>query len=106
MNQLLPDIANALVDSGVGVEMLKHGYGILDGFYKSDGCAYLVPSDNGGVHLRTRYGQIDQVESIADVVKVSRKWFEYSKNRFEGWRTPPSHWQTLYDKYTTQEEAA
>lgn len=99
MNQLIMNIAQDLVHAGIRVEMIPNGVSILDGFYKSDGMAYLVSDDNSGAVLKTRYDQQDSIESVRDVVKISLEWFAHSKDRYIGWNIAPGHWQKLYDEY-------
>ena len=95
MNKLVMDIVN----NGISLEMYKGSTGIeymfQNGFYKSDGCAHLY-EDDGKIYLRTRYGQINEVNSFDDVIAVSQDWYESSCNRFKGWSNPASPWGDYY----------
>lgn len=69
-----------------------------DGFYKSDGLAYLCV-ENGLLYLHSRYSGKDEICSYRDIVEHSRRWYEYSKDKFAGWATPPSIWAKLYAEH-------
>lgn len=92
--------------SKVGVATTLRGVGetliaeFEDGFYKSDGMAHLKEV-NGRLYLNARYGETKEVLGINDVIKCSREWHEYSRDRFEGWKTPPAHWAALYETLST-----
>lgn len=69
-----------------------------DGFYKSDGCAYLDVRDQE-LYLNARYGESTKISSMADIVQCSQKWYEQSKDRFSGWESPPENWAKLYERH-------
>ncbi len=70
----------------------------LSGFYKSDGLTYIREVD-GNIVLEMRYGEEKIVEDISDIVSASYDWYEYSKDRFDGWAQPDALWGSLYEKY-------
>jgi hypothetical protein len=67
----------------------------VDGFYKSDGMAYLRPQ-SGRLFLHARYSERTEIKGLDDVVRCSKQWHEFSHERFDGWKVPPSHWAALY----------
>lgn len=98
------EIAEALMDRGVAFEVSRGSgvthYAPTNGFYKSDGMAYLVDEPGGDTVLHARYQSRNVVTSPEDVIRESKQWHEYSEDRGEGWRVPPTVWQALYDELT------
>lgn len=68
------------------------------GFYKSDGSARLQELD-GDVLLFTRYGNVKMVECVEEIVDESFYWYEVSKQRYDGFKTPPDAWRKLYTEF-------
>lgn len=66
-----------------------------DGFFKSDGMAFLQP-EAGRLFLHTRHGEKSEVLGLDDVVRCSKDWHERSRDRWSGWQDPPPHWAALY----------
>lgn len=104
MNAL--EIAMWLVSRGVRVEMQHAATGTVfspaDGFYKSDGFAYIADTEEGLPVLRARYGAATELRSPYDVVRESKQWHEFSADRFAGWADPPQHWADLYAELADQ----
>jgi len=75
-----------------GIEATFHS-----GFYKSDGIVKLWDKD-GELRLETRYDELDIINEPMDVVRVSKRWWDYSKNRYDGWKAPAYGWAELYKK--------
>jgi hypothetical protein len=89
-----------LVEAGVQMNLRKEDGELRayfeNGFYKSDGCTYLVQRANS-VFLMSRYDGSDEVKSLDDVVFESKCWYETSKDRYDGWKDPAPNWKLLYD---------
>ena len=83
-----------LLSKGISVSevTLKDGYLIyaVSGFYKS-GTAKLWMEDSQ-IYAETRYNTITEIGNFEDLVKLNFKWWEHSKDRFEGWKFPDSSW--------------
>lgn len=94
------DLVQELVKRGIKVEIRQGEVGpeffIGSGFYKSDGPAYLV-DEGDEVVLHMRYDELRIVDSIWDIVHESYRWYEYSKDRFDGWSQPDPAWVELYE---------
>lgn len=99
---LLFNLVHDLVQKGVALTIeLQDGAVVAvfnNGFYKSDGAARLQELD-GDVLLFTRYGHVKIAESVEDVVDESFYWYEVSKLRYEGFKTPPDAWRKLYTEF-------
>lgn len=67
-----------------------------NGFYKSDGSAYLQDDADGNAQLHTRYDQQCLIENIFDIGHVSYRWYETSKFRYDGWNLPAEEWAQFY----------
>ena len=77
-----------------GVDLLGDGLCFyIDGFAKS-GHGTLYERD-GVIELKTRYSQIDVVESIEDVIRVAYDWDYNYRDEYKA----SSAWQNLYNKY-------
>jgi len=66
-----------------------------DGFYKSDGMVFMFQNGED-VFLQMRYDYLEQIYNYHNVIAESMQWYERYKDRFDGWRVPPKHWNTLY----------
>lgn len=92
-----------LVEAGVQMNLVKkdgetRAY-FEDGFYKSDGCAYLIEGARGDIQLHSRYDTMDQVGDLEDVAIESHNWFERSRERHFGWSAPAEGWIRLYERF-------
>lgn len=105
--EALMQVVAMLAKEEISTQVTSNGKGglrafFVDGFYKSDGIAYLEPR-NGRLFLLSRYEQCDEINGLADIAAASKDWHEYSKDRFEGWENPPSHWAAFYAKFQTEQ---
>ena len=98
------DLAFLLVVEGVPVtikmdkESKEIRYYPESGFYKSDGCAYFCDF-NGEVWVFSRYGEIDCLLGLNDLIKVSYRWWRRSKDRDEMWANPSNEsWARMYER--------
>lgn len=95
----LNEYIDAAIDRGLRVTISAVGgekrVFFDDGFYKSDGLAYLAEKD-GCIVLFARYGEETKVNDFSDVVSQSMEWHEHSKDRFDGWINPAPVWADLY----------
>lgn len=107
MNEKLLLLVETLVRNGIDVELtLYHGNIAArpkNGFYKSDGCAFLYCDKNDEMFLDTRYGEHTEVSSLGDVVSESYHWWDRSKERFDGWKRPAKEWMSLYKEFCFSE---
>lgn len=98
-NNALLAVVGLLAHKGISTSVESHngalGATFNDGFYKSDGCASLCVID-GHLFLCARYDSKTPINGIEDIVRCSMGWYEYSRDRFDGWATPPAHWAALY----------
>lgn len=99
-NEALMKVVEILAGIGLDMSVRYRGGSLVaefeDGFYKSDGCAYLCAEDSR-LYLHARYGEKTEVLGIKDIIRCSKSWHEFSEDRFDGWRVPPSHWSALYE---------
>ncbi len=65
----------------------------IEGFYKSGGVNLFETPD--GIFAEARYNEITQIESFEDLVHLNYRWWDISKERFEGWKTPDERWLPL-----------
>lgn len=65
----------------------------IDGFYKSGGVDLYETSD--GIFAEARYNEINQIESIDDLISLNYTWWQRSKERYDGWTNPDSKWINL-----------
>ncbi len=69
---------------------------IADGFYKS-GTITLTEEDNVLV-AKARYDERCEITDLRDLVMLNFKWWERSKERYEGWKAPANQWLPLLIK--------
>jgi len=69
----------------------------VDGFYKSDSIS--IEEENGKLIATARYDEKTEIEDPRDIVELNYKWWNYSKDRFDGWREPSENWKRLFDMY-------
>jgi hypothetical protein len=69
----------------------------IDGFYKSDTIS--IEEQNGILIATARYNEKTEINTPEDIVKLNYKWWEYSKDRYDGWKYPSKNWKNLYDIY-------
>jgi hypothetical protein len=97
----IPSFIEELLQEGVRVLFERDSNGgvqfVLDGFYKS-GEATVCLLDGAWV-AKTRYKQIDPVESVEDLVRINHEWWKYSQNRNTFWEQPDGSWIGLLEKY-------
>ena len=69
----------------------------IDGFYKSDTIS--IEEVDGKLIATARYNEKTQINEPKDIVKLNHQWWDYSKDRFDGWKYPLPIWKDLFDKY-------
>ena len=94
-------VVSLLAHEGIPTTVSKQGNMLIasfvDGFYKSDGLAFLKV-ENGRLYLCARYNDKTEIHGIDDVIRCSREWHEHSKDRLQAWKAPPAHWAALYGR--------
>ena len=72
----------------------------VSGFYKSDTVNLVDKGKEEGFLIAiTRYDQHDEIHNWNDLVELNFEWWDSSKNKFTGWRTPNDVFkQDLIDK--------
>lgn len=63
----------------------------IDGFYKS-GSVKLYVLD-GDIKAMARYNEVTDITCFEDLVTLNYQWWDYSKDRYEGWATPHPAWE-------------
>lgn len=90
----MEEIIKELLQKGIEIAgvYLKNGElaVVLSGFYKS-GTATLFRQDNKVV-AATRYNEVTEISDFEDLVQLNYRWWQYSKDRYEGWSAPDSAW--------------
>jgi len=64
----------------------------LSGFYKSSGLS--IYEDNGVIYALGRYGEVDVLgeNPFESLVRINYRWWQSSKDRYEGWKNPEACW--------------
>lgn len=90
MEQLIKELlSKGILISGVSLINDELAYEI-PGFYKS-GTITLFTKDNK-IFAEARYNEVTEIHCFENLVRLNHSWWDYSKDRFEGWRTPDSNW--------------
>ena len=94
MNQIIKD----LLESGISVRMdfnkeTKQVEYVVDGFYKS-GEIKIIETE-GKLTAHARYNEVTEIDSLDDIIELNYIWWDSSKDRFEGWKTPDARWLPL-----------
>ncbi len=83
-----------LLSKGISVSevTLENGFFIyaISGFYKSGTAKLWLENDQ--IYAKTRYDTITEIDSFEDLLRLNFKWWEQSRDRFEGWKNPDSAW--------------
>lgn len=69
----------------------------IDGFYKSGTIS--IEEIDGKLIATARYNETKEIVTPKDIVELNYQWWEYSKDRFDGWEIPSEIWKNLFDKY-------
>jgi hypothetical protein len=85
-------VLKELLDNGVSFEISKdenresYVYEIT-GFYKSN-FVKLREKDSDTLEATCRYNETETITSFDDLVRLNYRWWDYSKDRFDGWASP------------------
>lgn len=66
-------------------------------FYKSD--TVTIEEEDGKLIATARYNEKTEITCPKDIVELNHDWWEYSKDRFDGWVRPTNEWKKLYDMF-------
>jgi len=69
----------------------------VDDFYKSG--SITIEEENGKLIATARYNEKTEIEDPKDIVALNYEWWNYSKDRFDGWKEPSENWKRLFDVY-------
>ncbi len=69
---------------------------VVGGFCKSSQAELIVQTDNT-ILAKTRYDQMDTIESFQDLAELAFEWFD--KSCSDTWQTPPPCWQEADRSY-------
>ena len=69
----------------------------VDGFYKSETVS--IEEENNVLIATARYNEKTEINTPKDIVELNYKWWEYSKDRYDGWKYPSEKWKDLFDMY-------
>jgi len=69
----------------------------VDGFYKSGTIS--IEEENGKLIATSRYNKKTEIKSPKDIVKLNYEWWDFSKDRFDGWKVPNDTWKKLFDMH-------
>lgn len=69
----------------------------VTGFYKSD--IISIEEQDGFLIASCRYGKKTQINEPKDIVQLNYEWWNYSKDRFDGWAYPSITWKKLFEKF-------
>jgi len=69
----------------------------VDDFYKSG--SITIEEEDGKLIAMARYNEKTEITKPEDIVQLNHRWWDYSKDRFEGWRHPNPTWEKLFDMF-------
>lgn len=90
MEQLIKELLNKGIPiSGVSLIDDELAYEI-PGFYKSGTITLFTKDDK--IFAKARYNELTEIHGFENLVRLNYEWWDYSKDRFEGWKTPDGNW--------------
>ena len=69
----------------------------VDGFYKSGTIS--IEEVDGKLIATARYNETTEINEPKDIVELNFEWWNFSKDKFDGWREPSENWKRLFDMY-------
>jgi len=66
----------------------------IDNFYKSGTIS--IEEENGKLIATARYNEKTEIVEPKDIVNLNYQWWQYSKDRYEGWKYPLEIWSRLF----------
>lgn len=72
---------------------------VVNGFYKSGEIRLIDDKNNGSLSSYGRYNEIRVIFELRDIVELNYDWWQYSKDRFDGWKNPDGKWIPLLEKF-------
>lgn len=99
---ITPKFIEELVEAGISVTLQKGNKFRLEGFYKSG--EVTIEQREGGWVACARYNEVTGIDTLQDLVNLNYKWWQYSKDRYEGWQQPESLWAPLMVKFGLVQE--
>lgn len=89
------DYAEWLSHHNIEIHFVKGEFQIF-GFYKSS--SVTLKDRAKGVIVEARYGELNGIRSLYDLIYLNYEWYEKSKGRTSVWTNPDPHWGELYIK--------
>ena len=90
--QLIEDLILRNIPVTIKMENGVIGYH-LEGFYKCGGVRIML-APLGEYSVTERY-KTEKISSLSDLVYIHARWWESSKDRWEGWQQPDELWIPL-----------
>ena len=69
----------------------------INGFYKSG--LIQLEEINGELIATARYNEKTDINELRDLVYLNYKWWNLSKERYDGWKNPDQNWISLLEEY-------
>ena len=69
----------------------------IDDFYKSGTIS--IEEEEGKLIATARYNEKTEINEPKDIVNLNYEWWNFSKDRFDGWRKPSETWKKLFDMH-------
>ena len=91
------DLLNELLEANFEYSVSKAGV-YLEGFYKSSGITLVYDDVEQNWVATARYNEKTVVNTLDDLVHLNYQWWQYSKDRYEGWANPEEEWLPLMVK--------
>lgn len=91
------NLLNELLEADLNYTVSKAGV-YLEGFYKSSGVTLNYDDVAQQWVATARYNEKTVVDTLDDLVHLNYQWWQFSKNRYEGWANPEENWLPLMVK--------
>lgn len=91
LTRLEKEICDALTERNISYEFQSGGFTVY-GFYKS-GIITLQTNKEGTLTATSRYSKETEIRCFDDLVRLNYDWWDSSRHRFDGWKTPEEGWK-------------
>ena len=100
----LENLVREALKRGVKAEVYLDGDELcylLHGFYKSNRVSLKIKS--GTVIAQARYNEATEIKCWDDIVRLNFRWWQYSKDRFDGWKLPEAAFAEDFERLKLHE---